>query len=73
MNLLRFPFEFANSIRSDTVGEPKSIVFIVLFRNFGQGRRGEDPLTERQDLAPCHVSENGLFPTIYYSNSFSSK
>ena len=53
-------------IRPDTVGEPRVLVFIVLIRNFGRERRGEDLLTEREALAPCHISEDRLFLLIYY-------
>jgi len=58
---------------ADTVGEPRILVFIVLIRNFGQERRGEDPLTEREALAPYHISEDRLFLIIYYIKYLCSK
>src|SRR2546426_7100908 len=36
-------------------------------------RRGEDPLTEREALAPCHISEGRLFLINYYINCSCSK
>jgi len=59
--------------RSDTVGEPRILVFIVLIRNSGQERRGEDPLPEREALTSCHISEDRLFLRIYYIKYSCSK
>jgi hypothetical protein len=58
---------------ADTVGEPMALVFIVLIRDFGQERRDEDPLTEQEALAPCHISEGRLFLITYYINYLCSK
>src|SRR6266481_9154710 len=63
----------ARSKRSDTVGEPRILVFIVLIRNSGQERRGEDPLPEREALTSCHISEDRLFLRIYYIKYSCSK
>ena len=59
--------------RPDTVGEPRILVFIVLIRNSGQERRGEDPLPEREALTSCHISEDRLFLRIYYIKYSCSK
>ena len=72
----RKPQEIDISLRkkwADTVGEPRILVFIVLIRNSGQERRGEDPLPEREALTSCHISEDRLFLRIYYIKYSCSK